>query len=152
MNHDELELMAKNLAEAIQQHVDGDNVVVPNPDAADIPWGPEDTVEVPHGRATETILGVYGTKAWVQTHIGAWIYHCTDIKRTAIAEIKIGDRVWHDGNIWYVGYFYKDSGYHLQRVVEWNKMKETWAKRNQIVKVALQNQPKILVVVNNPTP
>ena len=60
------------------------------------PWGPGDTVEVPNS-IKGTILGVYGKKVWVEMSSGAWIYHCTDIKRTAIALIKKGDWVWFCG-------------------------------------------------------
>ena len=60
------------------------------------PLGPGDAVEVPNS-IKGTILGVYGKKVWVEMSSGAWIYHCTDIKRTAIALIKKGDWVWFCG-------------------------------------------------------
>ena len=120
-------------------HIDCSKVVAPNPDD-DIPWGPGDTVT--NGVRELTIRAIVNDSVWINdayVDYECGTVHRSKIKRIAIAEIKVGDRVWYDGDIWYVGYFYKDSGYHLQRVVEWNKMKETWAKRNQIVKVALQN-------------
>ena len=62
-----------------------------------IPWGPGDLVTGGMTSNQVYLLFVNGEFAWVDGN-GIWLIK--NLKRTAIAKIKIGDMVWHNGNIW----------------------------------------------------